>query len=106
MRTVALRSGSWQSGPVLHAETFLERRRGLKDQPQGTSVLIETKSVHGIGVSRPFRAVGLTSDLDVRGAKLVKPWRIVSFPGCRFVLELPVDASVPDTGSRLELTHV
>ena len=106
MRTVALRSGSWSSGPVLQAETFLERRRGLKRQPEGTSILLETSSVHGIGVSEPFTAVGLTPDLDVTQAKLVKPWRVVSFPGCRFVLELPVDASVPEKGSRLELAYV
>lgn len=103
MDQVFLRAGTTTYGPVSEARTFWQRWRGLRGLPAGASVLIRTRSVHGFGVGTPFRAIGLTSLLQVSATHVVKPGRIARFPGCRYVLELPLEADAPEPGVTLEL---
>jgi hypothetical protein len=106
MDQVFLQAGATRYGPISEAHTFWQRWRGLKDLPAGASVLIRTSSVHGFGVGTPFQAVGLTARFQVRAAQVVKPGRIAKFPGCRYVLELPLGAEAPAPGVMLELRRV
>jgi hypothetical protein len=46
---------------------------------------------------------GLTNTFEVVKTREVKPWRVVNFPGCRYVLELPIDVEPPLTGETLEM---
>ncbi len=101
MQVIQLQTEHWDSGPVLHAQTFRERRRGLKGRPSATSMLIEAGSVHSFGLKSPFHAVGLTSELEVVEVIRVAPWRTASFAGCGYVLELPIDSPLPALGSIL-----
>ncbi len=103
MDHVVLQGESINFEAVSHARTFRERWRGLKGLPAGSAVLMKTRSVHGFGVKTPFRAVGLTKTFVVVETHVVKPRRVVNFPGCRYVLELPVDLEAPQTGETLEL---
>lgn len=106
MNTVVLKSSDWTSGPVGSAETFLERWRGLKALPAGSSLLVRASSVHGLGIREPFQALGLTADMEVAALRVVAPRRVANFPGCAWVLELPLGASTPAIGSHLEVRHV
>lgn len=103
MREVALRSGDWSHGPVMEAEGFLDRLRGLRASGRGSSLLLETSSVHGIGLEVPFRAVALTRDLRVGSVTIVYPGRVVRFRGCAYVLEMPVHVTPPAVGALLEV---
>jgi hypothetical protein len=100
---VTLRGNGWSSGPVARARTFSERLLGLKLSEVGGAMLIRTRSVHAIGLAFPFLAVGLSEDLKVVAVRKVSPGRVVHFPGCRYVLELPTDTRPPSTGSKLEV---
>jgi hypothetical protein len=106
MDQVFLQVGAMRYGPVSEARTFWQRWRGLKGLPAGASVLIKTNSVHGFGVGNPFQAVGLTARFQVVATQVVKPWRIARFPGCRYVLELPLGAEAPEPGVMLERRSV
>lgn len=103
MDQVFLQAGATTYGPVNDARTFWQRWRGLKGLPAEASVLIRTRSVHGFGVRTPFRAIGLTSLLQVSATQVVKPGRIARFPGCRYILELPMEVDAPEPGVTLEL---
>ncbi|MEE8405658.1 MAG: hypothetical protein V3S32_00745 [Acidimicrobiia bacterium] len=106
MDQVFLQAGATRYGPISEARTFRQRWRGLKGLPPGASVLIKTSSVHGFAVGTPFRAVGLTARFKVAATQVVKPGRIAKFPGCRYVLELPLGAEAPEPGVILELRSV
>ena len=93
----------WSYGPVMEAESFADRLRGLHRLEPGASLLIRTSSVHAFGLHRSFRAIGLSGELEVVAHTIVRPWRAVRFPGCAFVIEMPVDAPPPPVGSRLEM---
>ena len=90
----------------MEAISFGDRFYGLRKLEPGSSLLIRTSSVHAFGFRRPFRAVGLSAELTVISHSIVEPWKAVRFPGCSFVIEMPVDAPVPPLGSRLEITDV
>lgn len=104
MERVWISGGEWSRHPVLRAEGFADRFRGLKGLDPGTSLLLATSSVHSVGLGRPFTAVGLTDGFVVAGSRVVKPNRIARFPGCSYVLELPIDVPPPSVGSTLEVT--
>ena len=103
MDQIFLQTGKRIYGPVGDARTFWQRWRGLNGLPSGASILIGTSSVHGFGLSEPFRAIGLTSLLQVSATCVVEPGRIARFPGCSYVLELPLGADAPEPGEMLEL---
>lgn len=106
MKSVFLSSENWSYERVWHARGFLERLRGMKMVGPGQAVLLETSSVHAIGVKHAFRAVGLSHDYVVMRIVTVRPWSIVSFPGCRYVVELPLEIDPPPVGARLEVSSV
>jgi uncharacterized membrane protein (UPF0127 family) len=62
--------------------------------------------VHAMGIAQAFRAVGLSDDYVVMSIKTLRPWTAARFPGCRYVLELPLDLDPPAVGSRLEVSSV
>lgn len=99
---MTLRCNGWSSGPVARARTFHERLLGLK-RPDVGAVLIRTRSVHAIGLASAFLAVGLSDELRVVAVQTVNPGKVAHFPGCRYVLELPVDAPPPSFGCKLEV---
>jgi len=90
----------------MRARGFFEHLLGLRMLRPGDSLLLRRSSVHAIGITRPFRALGLSDDYVVMDVKTVRPWTIVRFPGCRYVLELPLDTDPPAVGSRLEVSNV
>jgi len=102
---VTLRTDGWSSGPVVRARSFRDRLLGLK-RADVDAVLIRTRSVHGLGLTEPFLAVGLTHDLGVRMVRRVYPGRVARFPGCVYVLELSCGSEPPEPGSTLEIEIV
>lgn len=105
MQKVRLSSVDWSYEPVLRAEGFLDHLRGLRGAP-GRAVLLETSSVHGIGIGGPFHAVALSRDLEVTAARVVRPWRVATFRRTKYVMELPLEIEPPRVGTVLELSHV
>lgn len=103
MEVIHFRAEGWQSGPVIAATSFLERWRGLRGAVPEAAMLLRTRSVHGLGMNRPFRAVGLAEDYQVLKTRLVPPSRFARFPRCKWVLELPESASSPKLGQTLEV---
>jgi hypothetical protein len=106
MRTVRLSSDDWSHEPIMAARGFLERLLGLRMLEPGSALLLERSSVHAIGMTQAFRAVGLSDDYVVMNVKTVRPWAAVRFRGCRYVLELPLDLVPPAIGTRLEVSRV
>ena len=103
MDTVHLRTSSWRSGPVKTASTFYERWKGLRGAESGTSILIETSTVHSFGLSEPFTAVGISYDMRVIGSRTVGPRRVVLMRGAKWILEIPANAEVPADGVLVEV---
>lgn len=103
MKTVEVTVGTWRLGHVLLPETFGERLKGLRGRPPGTAMLLETSSVHGIGMREAFRAVGITGTMQVGETRMVAPGQVVRIPGCRYILELPSDIEPPLTGQAVEV---
>lgn len=99
---MTLHAKGWSSGRVDLARTFTDRLLGLRRSEAG-AVLLRARSVHGLGLSQPFLAVGLTSDLRVKKVRDVFPGQFARFPGCALVLELPMGATPPFPGWTLEM---
>lgn len=106
MKMVRLSSRDWSHEPVMEARGFFEHLLGLRSLGPGKALLLERSSVHSIGIPTTFRAIGLSDDYVVMDVKTLRPWSIVSFRGCRHVLELPIDMDPPAVGSRLEVSSV
>lgn len=106
MKVVCLSSRGWSHQPVMEARGFLENLLGLRMVEPGEALLLERSSVHAMGIRRSFRAVGLSDDYVVMGVKTLRPWSVVRFRGCRYVLELPLEVRPPAVGSRLEVSSV
>ena len=103
MEVIHFRADEWRSGPVMAATSFLERWRGLRGAGPEAALLLRTNSVHGIGMDRPFQAIGLSSDYRVLDTRMVVPRRFAWFPGCEWVLEIPADSEPPKRGQALVL---
>lgn len=106
MTLVRVTGDGWCHSPVILAESGYERWRGLRGLPARSAMLLASSSVHGIGMRRAFLAVGITSHGVVKQVLAVRPGKIVSLSGCRYVLELPLDVTPPGPGTRLEVAHV
>ena len=106
METVRLSSEAWSYQPVSKARGFLDRLRGMKMVGPRDAVLLETSSVHAIGIKHPFWAVGMSNDHVVMEVMTVRPWTIVRLPGCRYVVELPLDVEPPSVGTKLDVRDV
>lgn len=67
----------------------------------GSGLLLQTRSVHGIGLRAPVRAVAITTGMRVLAVRWLLPGRIIFFPRARFVLELPAWVTPPPVGATL-----
>ncbi len=106
MEVVVLSSTDWESGPVVWAKGFLGKFRGAKPFDRSVSVLLETASIHTVGISRTITVVGLSKDLVVEEVRRVSPRSFVRLRGSRYVLELGDHLQPPSQGSRLRMGHV
>ncbi len=106
MERLRLSAEGWSHEPVLRARGFRDHLRGLRGRQPGSSMLLETSSVHSFGLKTPFRAIGVTDSHVVSRVTIVRPWRISMFPGCRYVVELPMAVPPPTVGARLEVAGV
>ncbi len=84
------------------ASSFTDRLLGLRRVEPDSGLLLRARSVHGFGMTRPFLAVGMDGNGRVVGSTVVKPWRMVWFRRCRWVLEMPERHSPPAIGEMLE----
>ena len=103
MEVIHFRADEWRSGPVLAADNFLERWRGLRGAGPDAALLLRTSSVHGMGMDRPFQAIGLSADYRVLETRQVEPGRFARFRGCKWILEIPAELAPPAMGQTLEL---
>ncbi|MDX1690294.1 MAG: hypothetical protein R3290_04640 [Acidimicrobiia bacterium] len=92
---------TWSSGPVLEVTGPLQRLRGTRAVPAGHGVLLRTRSIHTVGLTRPLLVVSLGESLVVRSSAVVDPGCVVVDLGARWVLELPPTRSPPAAGMRL-----
>lgn len=99
MRLSSLHAPGWRSGPVLIAESFVDRLRGLVGRPEGLGIVIRGASVHGLGLRRPLWAVGLDGDGGVLSVALLRPRHLVCSRGAVHILELPLGTRPPTIGS-------
>lgn len=103
MEVFHFRADEWRSGPVMSATSFFERWRGLRGAGPEATLLLRANSVHGVGMDRPFLAVGLSAEFRVIATRMIAPGRFARFPNCRWVLEIPANAEPPRSGQVLEL---
>lgn len=94
-------SDGWRSGPVLEASSFLARWRGLRPRPDRNGLLIDTRSVHTIGMSVPIWAISIDARDIVQAVRRLEPWRIFLDRRAHWVLELPIDRVPPVVGAKL-----
>lgn len=106
MKRVRLSGEGWSHQPVARAEGFADRLWGLHKLEPGSTLLLETSSIHSIGLGRAFRAVALSDEYVVMDVRTVSPWRAMFFRDCRYVMELPLDVEPPPPGTRLEVSDV
>lgn len=103
MEQVSLVSADWTAEDVALAFQPLQKLRGVRRRPG--RMLLRTRSVHGFGLNRPLLAVGLSTAMEVLEARRLMPGRVLYFPGCRYVLELPIDDPLPALGTHLEVRN-
>ena len=85
------------------ASTFRERWRGLRPCPEGRSMLIPGRSVHGIGMAEPLTVVGIARSGRVVGIRRLQPGGVVMMLGARWLLEQPVVNPLPAHGEVLSM---
>lgn len=86
----------------MEASTFSARWRGLRRRPGRFGLLIETRSVHTIGMPAPIWVVPIDPGGVVLCVKRLEPGRLFFRRQARWVLELPIGRVPPRTGVRLE----
>jgi hypothetical protein len=106
MDVVAVGAAKWSARSVVYSTSPFHRWRGLRSARVETSLLMKTRSVHGIGMPSAFVAVALDREMKVIGSRVVEPGTVAWFRRARFILELPPDMEPPPLDSRLELRHV
>lgn len=91
------------SGPVPAdlCDRFVDRLRGLLGSDPGRIVVIPGSAVHGMGMRRPIRVIGLGPTGAVIGHRVLRPWRAIRIHGARWMVEGPLDTEVPAIGTRL-----
>ncbi|HKZ24678.1 MAG TPA: hypothetical protein VJ398_02700 [Acidimicrobiia bacterium] len=105
MTRVCLVTDDWSS-EASRASTFIERFRGLRGEPDDAHLLLETSSVHTLGMARSIAIVMIDRDLRVIRTQALMPNRVVYERTARFVLELPKGSELPAVGSRVEIVDV
>ncbi|MGH8875337.1 MAG: hypothetical protein ACRDVM_08840 [Acidimicrobiia bacterium] len=102
---VVLCCPGWSSGPVLWADTFRRRWRGLRPRPNGHGLLLPGSSAHGVGMAEPLLVVGVSAEHRVVAVRTLRPGRMVWARGARFLIELPADHPPPPVGARVEIVR-
>ncbi len=59
--------------------------------------------MHGFGLTRPLRAVGIDGRGTVTEVRVLRPWRLLTIPRVVWTLELPIDDPYPDVGEELNI---
>lgn len=101
MRHVTLLVDGIPVRPVLYADRFVDRLRGLVGMPPTTAMIIPGRSVHGCGLRRSLWAVGVGGNGLVRSVTRLRPFGLRVDPGARWLLELPWEDRPPPPGSRV-----
>jgi hypothetical protein len=92
------RCDGWESGPVLVAQRYAERLKGLRASDADRGMLIKGQSVHGFGMRAPLLAIGLDGRRRVVGFRILHPYRVVWIRGAREIVELPIGPLPPPPG--------
>ncbi len=87
---------------MFEASSFMARWRGLRPRPDTNGLMIDTRSVHTIGMSVPIWAISIDARDVVQAVRRLEPWRIFFDRRARRVLELPIDRVPPVVGVRLD----
>lgn len=93
--------GGWQVIAEVAASP-VARWRGLMARSP-TPLLLRCSSVHGFWLRSPLHVVGIAADGTVVGVAMLRRRRIVRMASCRWILELPLDHPLPESGERLTL---
>ena len=99
---VSFVGSGWVSGPVVVADSFWKRFKGLIGRPDH-GLLLRGCSVHGLGMRHALEVVGLTDALEVIGVRHLKPMRVVTIRGATWLLELPSGTHTPEMESTIAL---
>ena len=105
MKKIRLEAAGWDSVLAGHATSFRERFLGIRAKDV-EAVLLDTSSVHTIGMSRPIELVALDEELKVVETRTVGPNRVVWVRSARHILELPAGSLVPGIAQQIELIDV
>ena len=97
--SVVLVSASWRSPPIAVATSFVDRLIGMRRR-QTSGLLLRSSSVHAAGLGSPLRVVHLDAEGTVLHQDLLTAGRRMAARGT-WILELPLCAGRPDTGTRL-----
>lgn len=99
-----LEAENWSSGPLVLADSFWLRLRGLVAHRRTLGLLIAANSVHGWGMTRRVLVVGLDRDLRVKRISTLPPFGLVVARGCAYAMELPAGKSPPALGVVLAIS--
>ncbi len=105
MVRVKVTAGGWSTDAVL-ARGFLDRLLGNFRVPAGTTVLLQTRSVHTFGQRQTLSVVGIDASMTVVDVRSVAPNRVVVMPGARMILEVPAGLDLPVVTDRIGIRNV
>lgn len=103
MEKVALTTPDWQATAYI-ARGFVDRLLGVRRAPEGSSIVLQTSSVHAFGRRLPLEVFGMDAEMRVVASKTLRPNRIVVMPSARLIVELPAGRPLPAIGDRVALT--
>ena len=106
MEHVTLTTPSWTSGPVVIADTFYRRLRGVRIVPPRHALLLRAASVHGMGLSSPLTTVAFDRSGHVSAVGRLAPWRFWGRAGARMILEMDLEEPIPDFGERVAIRPI
>lgn len=85
------------------AETFVDRLLGIRRIGGADLVIIPGSSVHGIGMTSPLCASGVTGGGVVSRTRRLNPGGVVRFPGAVLVVECRPGAVRLEPGDRVSI---
>src|SRR5690554_2020946 len=99
-RMVILGSHGFRADDVAVATGLVERMRGLIGvDPR--PLLLPTSSVHGFWLRQALQVVAIRPNREVLGVARLRRRGVITVPGARWMLELPLGHRSPATGERL-----
>ena len=95
-------AGDWEV--MVHVVTSLTGRwRGLRPTGSVHGLILRTSSVHTFGMRDGLTAVALDKAGEVMRTARLRPQRVFTVPGARWIIELPAATAKPPVGIRLFL---